>query len=880
MLKKEWQNIRKSKWMMLVLTAIILIPTLYTTIFLGSMWDPYGETKHLPVAVVNNDKSITYNGTKMEVGKELANNLKKSDSLDFHFVNEVEAASKLKNGTYYMVITIPENFSENASTLLDDHPKKMQLEYRTNPGTNYIASKMDETAVSTIRTQVADQVTKTYTKTMFQQVKTAAKGFAQAADGAKQINSGTKKLSKGNKTIIENLNTLASSSLTFKNGADSLQVGLKSYTDGVAQVDQGAGKLDKGAGQLSKGAKTLKAGANELETGTGTLKKGVTDYTDGVGTVYAGSSELGKNSSTLNSGLQALSDGIETLESGSGSILTGLKTMSSELGKSMTPEKQQQTRQLITGMKQAAEQMDPSAVSKTGAAQTGKNAEELSQETSNLSAHASELKQQIAELKSSAAFQKLSSEEQQSLISGLNKSADSISSDAEAIKNKASKVKSSAVSESSTRAAGADQTKTIASLLRNGADTIGALSSGLGEVKTNLDKTGTKPQDMGLIQGMQVIYQGAGEMKSKVDDKGGLKEGLKAYTGGVDQVNSGLKQLDSKSAELKTGASELNKGAGQMTGKLPDLFQGMADLKNGTLSLCKGTSQLAGNSQTLLNGSEKLSSGAKQISGGAEKLADGSKTVGGGLATLNGGSKTLQTKLSDGAKKAGQINDSNDTVEMFASPVKTEHSQMSQVQNNGHAMAPYMMSVALYVACIAFCLMFPLKGHEGKVRSGLKWWMSKASVMAAVAAVQAVVMVIMLMLINGLEPKELLTTFLMSILVSMTFMAMITFFNLWLDKVGSFIVLVFMVLQLGGAAGTYPIELSPKFYQIIHPFMPFTYSVNAFRNTLTIGGEITADVLVFIGILLVFSLLSIVYYKKRVKEAGVNSTIIAEGLKE
>lgn len=328
MLKKEWQNIRNSKWMMLVLTAIILIPTLYTTIFLGSMWDPYGETKHLPVAVVNNDKSITYNGTKMEVGKELAKNLKKSDSLDFHFVNEVEAASKLKNGTYYMVITIPENFSKNASTLLDDHPKKMQLEYRTNPGTNYIASKMDETAVSTIRTQVADQVTKTYTETMFQQVKTAAKGFSQAADGAKQINSGTKKLSKGNKTITDNLNTLASSSLTFKNGADSLQVGLKSYTDGVAQVDQGAGKLNKGAGQLSKGAKTLKSGANELKTGTATLNKGVTDYTDGVGTVYAGSSELGKNSNTLNSGLQALSDGIKSVESGSGSVLTGLKTMS------------------------------------------------------------------------------------------------------------------------------------------------------------------------------------------------------------------------------------------------------------------------------------------------------------------------------------------------------------------------------------------------------------------------------------------------------------------------------------------------------------------------------------------------------------------------
>ena len=91
----------------------------------------------------------------MEVGKELISNLKKSDAMDFRFVNEAEADSKLRSGTYYMVITIPENFSENAATVLNEHPKKMELEYRTNPGTNYIASKMDETAVNTIRSQVA-----------------------------------------------------------------------------------------------------------------------------------------------------------------------------------------------------------------------------------------------------------------------------------------------------------------------------------------------------------------------------------------------------------------------------------------------------------------------------------------------------------------------------------------------------------------------------------------------------------------------------------------------------------------------------------------------------------------------------------------------------
>lgn len=50
-----------------------------------------------------------------------------------------------------MVITVPKNFSENATTLMDAVPKKMELDYKTNPGTNYIAMKMSETALEKSR---------------------------------------------------------------------------------------------------------------------------------------------------------------------------------------------------------------------------------------------------------------------------------------------------------------------------------------------------------------------------------------------------------------------------------------------------------------------------------------------------------------------------------------------------------------------------------------------------------------------------------------------------------------------------------------------------------------------------------------------------------
>ena len=226
-MKREWQKILKNPWMIISLIAIITIPAIYTSVFLGSMWDPYGDADQLPVAVVNHDKKVTYEGKTLQVGDDLVKNLKDSGSLDFHFVSDKKAKAGLKSGKYYMIISIPENFSKNATTLMDKNPKQMKLTYKTNPGTNYVASKMDDSAMAKIEKSVREKVTETYVKTVFDQIKTAGSGFQKAADGSGKIESGAKKLKAGNDTIEQNLKKLASSTLTFQNGAKSLSVGLK-----------------------------------------------------------------------------------------------------------------------------------------------------------------------------------------------------------------------------------------------------------------------------------------------------------------------------------------------------------------------------------------------------------------------------------------------------------------------------------------------------------------------------------------------------------------------------------------------------------------------------------------------------------------------------
>ena len=96
MVAEEFNNIRKHKILTATIIAIMIIPFLYSLFFLKSVWDPYGNTKYLPVAVVNNDKPVKYQGKTFKVGEDLEKELRENKDLGWHFVNAKEA----KYGNY------------------------------------------------------------------------------------------------------------------------------------------------------------------------------------------------------------------------------------------------------------------------------------------------------------------------------------------------------------------------------------------------------------------------------------------------------------------------------------------------------------------------------------------------------------------------------------------------------------------------------------------------------------------------------------------------------------------------------------------------------------------------------------------------------------
>ena len=101
----------------------------------------------------------------------------------------------------------------------------------------------------------------------------------------------------------------------------------------------------------------------------------------------------------------------------------------------------------------------------------------------------------------------------------------------------------------------------------------------------------------------------------------------------------------------------------------------------------------------------QLSDGTSKLSDGTAALANGSKDLQAGITAVSDGITVLNTSLNDGADKVSKNAVTDNNIDMFVNPLSIEETQVTTVKNNGHAMAAYMMSVGLWVWCLAFCLM-------------------------------------------------------------------------------------------------------------------------------------------------------------------------------
>ncbi len=262
MIKAELKNIRQSKMLLVTTIAICCIPVLYAVVFLKGIWDPYSHLDQLKVAVVNRDQPVSYQGKTMNLGQKVVDSLHRNHTFDWQFVNEDEAKQGMKDNKYYLAVTIPTDFSHNATTVTQLDPQQLKLRYQTNASLNYPIETVASTAVSRIKSQISAEITTTYASALIDIIKqsgrglqTASAGAGELSSGAGQLSDGLVRLSNGTGTLASGTHQLASGSTDLAGGVNQLTNQTKTLGDNVKTSLPQIDRLNNGARKLADATK-------------------------------------------------------------------------------------------------------------------------------------------------------------------------------------------------------------------------------------------------------------------------------------------------------------------------------------------------------------------------------------------------------------------------------------------------------------------------------------------------------------------------------------------------------------------------------------------------------------------------------------------------
>ena len=267
MLQAEWKHLFNNKILLISMAVISFIPILYSGFFLGSIWDPYGQTKNLPVAFVNEDKGASLNGKSLNVGESVEKKLKDNHDLGWEFVSKQQADEGMNSGHFYAVVTIPSDFSQKVASITESEPQQAVINFTTTPAKNYIGSLVSNQAAAKVKSSVSEQITQAYAKGILENLDKLGIGLDTAANGAS--------------TLHDGLGRLQSGAQTYVGGVKQLAVNQQSLTGGLAQLSDGSRKLQAGLEQLSNNLPTesqlsqLSSGMKQLQSGINQLNASV-----------------------------------------------------------------------------------------------------------------------------------------------------------------------------------------------------------------------------------------------------------------------------------------------------------------------------------------------------------------------------------------------------------------------------------------------------------------------------------------------------------------------------------------------------------------------------------------------------------------------------
>jgi putative membrane protein len=347
--------------------VILMIPAVYASVYLSSLWDPASHTRNMIVALVNDDEGTTYQGTPVALGRSLVGSLTKDPRFNYvDFTDADEARHAVDRGNVSFAVLIPRDFSRVA--MAGERLGGARFVVHASEGNNYtgagfarrfapelaqrINQSLNEQRFAALMkmasgpTSSLDQLRQAVTQ-LGEGAGQLAAGAQQAASAIGQLADGSARAAKGSVQLHQGLQTLQAGSRQLTGGmkqvGDAVQTmhkrlpadaDLRRLREGSAAVASGQRELTAGLGQMEQGAVQLRDGSAKLgeegghipfagdaiEEGAGKLRDGAEQLRQGLASAGQAGQKLTQGSTQVADNVGALTQGVSALGNGLGQL--------------------------------------------------------------------------------------------------------------------------------------------------------------------------------------------------------------------------------------------------------------------------------------------------------------------------------------------------------------------------------------------------------------------------------------------------------------------------------------------------------------------------------------------------------------------------------
>ncbi|APC79844.1 TPA: YhgE/Pip family protein [Clostridium botulinum] len=424
-------------------------------------------------------------------------------------------------------------------------------------------------------------------------------------------------------------------------------------------------------------------------------------------------------------------------------------------------------------------------------------------------------------------------------------------------------------------------------LIEEGVDLIGKNSSKAREnLLSSKDKlTNVKEILNSILQLIDIINK---DKKNIImnDFQNKIKDMKERVNNKIENINTVISSIDRGEKVSVEALNRLNNKANGIDSILektiedfnPKIVPAINNVLNDLIVVADNTIQLLKNANENLPGATELLDKGYT---GAEKGIKGIKILKSNLPSIEKSIGEVSNKLKtlDDDERLNEIiklMKSNAKIEsdFISNPVEIKENRIYPIPNYGSAMAPFFTTLSLWVGALILVSILSVEVKDIKGAKKLKVhekYFGRYFTFMTIAIFQALIVslgdIYLLKVYVSNKSIFILFSIFISIIFSMIIYTLVSVFG----NVGKALGVILLVLQISASGGTFPIEVTPGFFQRINPLLPFTYAVSGMREA--VGGVIEGILLRDIIILLIYFTLSILLallLKKKLEKANKN----------